>query len=65
MSRTQGLRFRISPTPRGWTWSTFGADRQVLAEGLAPSRNAAAACVIRALAQIAVAADADLPSKAA
>ena len=65
MSRPDGLRFRISPSARGGAWSTFGADRQVVAQGTAPSRNAAAACVIRALAQTAVIAEADLSSSRA
>ena len=51
MSRSDGLRFSITPGAGGWTWSTFGPDRKVLVQGLAPSRNAAAACVIRALAR--------------
>ncbi len=68
MSKPDDVRFRINPAAAGWSWTTFGSDRRPFAQGVAPNRNAAAACVIRALALTALGAPAyasDTPSRAA
>jgi len=45
-----GFGYRIEREPTGWRWVAFGLEGAILAQGDAPSRAAAAACVIRVLA---------------
>ncbi len=43
-----GLRFSIAPHGPGWCWSVVTMDGQPRDGGTAPSRAAAAACIVRA-----------------
>jgi hypothetical protein len=43
--------YRVREVESGWRWTAFDACGRVRAEGIAPSRAAAAACVIRILAE--------------
>ena len=45
--------YRIRPADGGWTWVTYGLRGEVLAQGAAPNKALAAACVVRALARAA------------
>lgn len=46
--------YRLRQADGEWRWTAFNPAGQVTAKGRAPSRAAAAACVIRALARQAV-----------
>jgi hypothetical protein len=46
-----GFGYRIRRTASGWSWVAFAADGGVLAQGGAPNRATAAACVVRAIAR--------------
>lgn len=46
-----GYGFRVSKTSAGWTWTAYDAHGRALETGAAPSRAAAAACVIRVIAR--------------
>ena len=43
--------FRLERAPSGWRWQAFDLLGRVAAEGVAPSKPAAAACLIDALAR--------------
>lgn len=46
-----GYGFRIIRTPAGWRWAAYDTDGRAIEAGAAPSRAAAAACVIRVIAR--------------
>lgn len=48
-----GFGYRIRPAEAGWTWVTYDLVGEVLAQGTAPNKALAAACVVRALARAA------------
>ena len=45
--------YNIRQTASGWSWVTYDLDGGVQAQGSAPDKALAAACVIRALARAA------------
>ncbi len=59
-----GRAFSITRTEQGWAWSAAQAGRAP-ESGIAPSRNAAAACVIRTLARSVLAAPDGEPARRA
>jgi len=42
--------YRLHATPEGWSWRAFDPGGAVEAQGVAPTRAVAAACIVRALA---------------
>jgi hypothetical protein len=60
--------YQIRPAGEGWSWVSYDLDGIVQEQGWAPQKALAAACVVRALARMAIAGEvraAAAPRKAA
>ncbi|HEY9217363.1 MAG TPA: hypothetical protein VIO94_04890 [Phenylobacterium sp.] len=51
MSLEAEFGYRIAPCDEGWAWTAYDEAGEVRAEGAAPTKAMAAACVIREIAR--------------
>jgi hypothetical protein len=52
-ARRPGYGFKVLETAAGWSWTAYDREGRPVEQGAAPSRAAAAACIIRVIARAA------------